>query len=86
MTPSKKAKQLGCESLAQVSQVSGVPYNTLVDWSKHREFAFNAVCLEVSNHNREVEMTDLLSEILAEHEQCLTKKQIEHIERLTKQL
>ena len=34
-------------------------------------------------HNREVEMTDLLSEILAEHEQCLTKKQIKQIERLT---
>lgn len=85
MTPSKKAKQLGCDSLAQVSKVSGVPYNTLVDWFKNRKFAFNAVCLEVSNHSRDVEMTDLLSEILAEHQHCLTKKQIDYIERLTNQ-
>lgn len=37
---------------------------------------------DIEKHNREVEMTDLLSEILAEHEHCLTKKQIDKIQKL----
>ena len=49
MTPSKRAKQLGCESLARVSIVSGVPVLTLRDWFVSRPFVFEAVCQKVAH-------------------------------------
>lgn len=48
MTPSQKAKALGCDSLAQVIEVSGVPRSTLADWHESRPFVFAAVCEKVA--------------------------------------
>lgn len=50
MTPSKKAKALGCDSLTQVISVSGVPRSTLTDWHESRPFVFAAVCEKVAWH------------------------------------
>lgn len=50
MTPSQKAKALGCDSLAQVITVSGVPRSTLADWYESRPFVFAAVCEKVAWH------------------------------------
>lgn len=53
MTPSKTAKALGCKSLRQVSEVSGVPVSTLRDWYESRPFAFSAVCKQVKEKQQE---------------------------------
>lgn len=44
MTPSARAKQLGCHSLAQVIRASGVSKRTLITWFKTRSWLFDAAC------------------------------------------
>ena len=44
VTPSKTAKELGCKSLAQVSQLTGIPVSTLKDWHKQKPETFNKLC------------------------------------------
>lgn len=48
MTPSKRAKQLGCESLSQVARDSGISQRTLINWFKSRPFVFDAICEKVA--------------------------------------
>lgn len=48
MTPSQQAKQLGCQSLAQVARVSGVNPRTLLNYHKHKPWLFEAVCEKVA--------------------------------------
>lgn len=48
MTPSKKAKQLGCKSMKQVAEMSGVHRGVLQRWFNNRPFVFTAVCREVA--------------------------------------
>lgn len=45
MTPSQRAKKLGCRSLAQVIKISEVPERTLHDWFKNYPKRFDAVCV-----------------------------------------
>ena len=47
MNPSKQAKELGLESLAQVSKITGVSPQTLDNWSKHKHKLFKIVLLGV---------------------------------------
>lgn len=49
MTPSKRAKQLGCESLSQVARDSGISKRTLINWFKSRPFVFDAICEKVAS-------------------------------------
>ena len=51
MTPSKLAKQLGCKSLRQVSEVSGKSEQTLSNWFKSNTFVFTAVCEKVARES-----------------------------------
>lgn len=54
MTPSQRAKELGCKSLAQVIKLSEVPESTLHDWFKHYPKRFDMACIyarEVSAGN-----------------------------------
>lgn len=44
MTPSKQAKELGCDSLAQVINASGVSKRTLITWFTTRPWLFDAAC------------------------------------------
>lgn len=44
MTPSKTAKELGCKSLAQVSQLTGIPVSTLKDWHRQKPVTFEKLC------------------------------------------
>jgi hypothetical protein len=44
MTPSQKAKALGCKSLSQVSQLTGVSLQTLSNWHKDKPELFKVVC------------------------------------------
>lgn len=44
MTPSKTAKELGCKSLAQVSELTGIPVSTLKDWHKQKSVTFQKLC------------------------------------------
>lgn len=53
MTPSQQAKALGCQSLAQVTRVSGVPIQTLRDWHESRPWVFEAVCIRVASEPTE---------------------------------
>lgn len=46
-TPAKTAKRLGCKSLAQVSEVSGVSVSTLRDWHESRPYVFRSICTNV---------------------------------------
>ncbi len=48
MTASELAISLGCESLKQVSEVSGVPYPTLTRWAKSKPQALKMICLGVA--------------------------------------
>lgn len=52
MSPSEKARHYGCETLAEVSKVSGVPRRTLEDWSRTKPFVFEAVCRLVAAYNQ----------------------------------
>ncbi len=49
MMASKYAKSLGCESLEQVSRVSGIPVPTLQRWFRSKPDAFRVVCVGVVN-------------------------------------
>lgn len=44
MTPSQRAKELGCNSLAQVVKVTGQSEQTLINWHKSRPVVFDACC------------------------------------------
>lgn len=44
LTPSKKAKQAGLNSLAELSEISHVPVRTLQDWFNNYPQRFNFVC------------------------------------------
>lgn len=52
MSPSEKARLYGCETLAEVSKVSGVPRRTLEDWSRTKPFVFEAVCRLVAGSTK----------------------------------
>lgn len=45
MTPSQRAKELGCRSLAQVIKISEVPERTLHDWFKSYPKRFDMACV-----------------------------------------
>ncbi len=50
MTPSHQAKQAGLKSLAEVSQLTGVSFQTLNNWAKNKPNLFNVViqgCLAI---------------------------------------
>jgi len=45
MTPSQTAKALGCKSLSQVTQLTGVSLQTLSNWHKDKPELFKVVCI-----------------------------------------
>ena len=45
MKASEQAKQAGLKSLAQVSELTGVSFQTLNNWSKHKPQLFAVVLL-----------------------------------------
>lgn len=45
MTPSQQAKAAGLKSLAELSRVSGVSEQTLINWHRDKPVLFNLVCL-----------------------------------------
>lgn len=47
MTPSVKAKQLGCKSLRQVSEESGTSEQTLCNWFRNKPKLFEVACIGV---------------------------------------
>lgn len=55
MTPSQRAKELGCESLAQVVRVTSMNEKTLINWFNNpkKKVLFDAVCLGVSIIDKE---------------------------------
>jgi len=48
MTASQKAKQLGCKSLTQVSELTGASLQTLGNWHKNKPELFVVVCVGAS--------------------------------------
>ncbi len=50
MTASELAVSLGCESLKQVSEVSGIPYPTLTRWAKSKPQALKTICIGVNKN------------------------------------
>ena len=47
-SPPYIAQTLGCESVAQVSRVSGVNYRTLMQWAKNKPQVFKTLCMGVA--------------------------------------
>ena len=47
-TPAIAAKALGCQSLTQISKLTGVSLQTLSNWHKNKYELFRIVCLGVS--------------------------------------
>ena len=45
--PAFIAQMLGCESVAQVSRVSGVNYRTLMHWAQTKPLVFEIICIGV---------------------------------------
>jgi hypothetical protein len=43
MKPSEQAKAAGLDSLAQVTELTGVPNRTLIDWAKTKPELFNVI-------------------------------------------
>jgi hypothetical protein len=59
MSPSEQCKSIGLKSLMQVSRVTGVSPETLINWHKSKKKAqlFNVVligCLEVIKNDKSV--------------------------------
>lgn len=52
MTPSQKAKELGCKSLLQVAEKTGQSEQTLINWFKNpkKRVLFEIVCKGVATH------------------------------------
>ena len=48
MTPSEKAKELGCKSLAQVSRATKQSEQTLINWFRNKRELFESVCIGVA--------------------------------------
>ncbi len=53
MTPSQTAKALGCKSLSQVSQITGVSLQTLGNWHKDKPELFKVVCIGAVTASKE---------------------------------
>ncbi|AIM40777.1 hypothetical protein PR08_gp20 [Idiomarinaceae phage Phi1M2-2] len=53
MTPSQKAKSLGCKSLAQVVETSGQSIQTLINWHHNKPKLFEVVCLGVAKQQEQ---------------------------------
>lgn len=45
VTASRRAKDLGCESVTEVSRITDTPKRTLFKWHTTRPLLFDAVCL-----------------------------------------
>jgi len=43
MTPAKKCKELGINGLKELSELSGVSYQTLSNWAKDKPKLFNII-------------------------------------------
>ncbi len=66
MTPSQQVKELGLESLAQVSRMTGVSPQTLDNWSKNKPKLFEIVLLGVTqkiDSNYRQEIRQILKEV-----------------------
>ena len=52
MTPSQKAKELGCKSLLQVAEKTGQSEQTLINWFNNpkKRVLFEIVCKGVATH------------------------------------
>ena len=44
MTPSETAKHHGCKSLAELSRLTAVSEQTLINWHKSKPLLFEVVC------------------------------------------
>ncbi|AUR90107.1 hypothetical protein NVP1137O_53 [Vibrio phage 1.137.O._10N.261.46.B5] len=57
MTPSQKAKELGCKSLAQVAEKTEQSERTLINWFNNpkKRKLFEITCRGVSNDNNTTE-------------------------------
>lgn len=64
MTPSQRAKELGCESLAQVVRVTKMNEKTLINWFNNpkKKDLFDIVCKGVSSER-----------VSEKNERCLLK-------------
>ena len=53
MTPSQKAKELGCKSLLQVAEKTGQSEQTLINWFNNpkKRVLFEIVCKGVANES-----------------------------------
>lgn len=60
MTPSQRAKELGCKSLTLVSKLTEIPKRTLEDWHYNKPLAFQSLCKLVAfyERNKEVEQCE----------------------------
>ena len=49
VTPSQQAKELGCKSLKEVSVMTGVSEQTLINWHKNKPKLFKIVLIGCAN-------------------------------------
>ena len=45
LTPSQQAKELGCKSLKEVSDMTGVSVQTLINWHKSKPILFEVLVI-----------------------------------------
>jgi hypothetical protein len=58
MTPSQQAKKAGLDSLAELSRLSGVSIQTLINWHKNKAALFEIVCLGVKRKLEAIDEQD----------------------------
>ena len=52
MTPSKRAKELGCKNLLQVANKTKQSEQTLINWFKNKPELFDVVCVGCAESNK----------------------------------
>lgn len=64
MSPSKKCKEAGLSSLAELSEISTVSVNTLHNWFKHKPVVFETVLRGSITIKRSNEIDNLLDNLI----------------------
>lgn len=87
-SPSRRAKELGCKSLAQVSVVSTVSVVTLRNWHKNKPVLFDLVCRGVRSEEKKTAVNESMRSAFArftERHWCTPdEKMKESIDKLKK--
>jgi len=82
MTPAQQAKEAGLQSLASVSDLTGVSYQTLSNWHRHKPELFRIVLLgcKMKTATIDIDIGDVIIDSNGQKYKCIGKNSDEHLE------